>query len=72
MAKLADAIDLGSIVLDVGVQVPLVAPKEKISLDTTKGVETFLCLFSDFLRSGRNGIAIVTDRSIAHRRRNFR
>ena len=33
MAKLADAIDLGSIVTDVGVQVPLVAPdKNKTNL----------------------------------------
>ena len=33
MAKLADAIDLGSIVTDVGAQVPLVAPdKNKTNL----------------------------------------
>lgn len=43
MAKLADAIDLGSIVTDVGVQVPLVAPFKKIRFDTI--IKPFLFTF---------------------------
>ena len=34
MAELADALDLGSSVIDVGVQVPSAAPKEKQRFDT--------------------------------------
>ena len=41
MAKLADAIDLGSIVTDVGVQVPLVAPDKNKYPPVKRGVFQF-------------------------------